>query len=203
MLPGQGRARLLSHASSPGSRDPGWDSALVPSSTEHPALPQHKADGDGEPKVPPSISPTIPRWATPLLPAVLTAPEPAALGLTHSPVGVPPTPRAPVPPEPPATHQEREGDGWEAAGWQAGAAGQGKHSTGCSTGDLEIRLSYKEKKVQAGQALPAGLAQPNPAAAELRGTLRPLTNLSEQRKGTASPLLVPAEGDARYTAQRG
>lgn len=34
MLPGQGRARRLSRASStgPGSRDPGWDSALVPDS---------------------------------------------------------------------------------------------------------------------------------------------------------------------------
>lgn len=31
---------------------------------------------------------------------------------------------------------------------------QGKHSTGCSTRDLEITLSYKGEKVQAGQALP-------------------------------------------------
>lgn len=65
----------------------------------------------------PSISPTILHQTASLLPIVLTPPALA------SPWRGSPTPRAPtLPPEPPATTEEQEGDGWEAAGWRAGAA---------------------------------------------------------------------------------
>lgn len=81
---------------------------------------------------------------------------------------------------------------------------QGKaNSAGCSATDLEITLSYKGKKVQAGQGLTAGLAQTNPTATELRGTLGLSPDLPEEHKAKTSHCLPLLEGDAQSMAQRG
>lgn len=86
-----------------------------------------------------SVSPTIPHLTNSLYPHLP--------GADLHPYGGAPHPlRALTTPSKPC---RREGDGWEASGWQAGAAGQGKHGAACNARDLEITLSYKGKKVQA------------------------------------------------------
>lgn len=114
-------------------------------------------------QMPLGISPTIPCWTTS---PVTCSPHTPGAGSTGTDLQFPPPQGLLHPPESQATSQEWEGDGWEVTGWQAGAASQGKHSTGCSTRDLEITLSYKGKKVQAGPALLARLAQPKAAVAK-------------------------------------
>lgn len=183
MLPGQGRAWQLSHTSStgPGSRDPGWDSIPVPDSIPSPAQKKRKRGSKAERTDALeyfSHHPALGNFpAMQCLHSLGTGGTGADLQLCG---GVPPPSGLPHPPSPLATTQEQEGDGWEATGWQAGAVRQGKHGTGCNATDLEITLSYKRKKVQAGQTLPAGLAQLNPTAAEPRGTLGLSPDFSDQ-----------------------
>lgn len=133
MLPGQGRAWQLS----PGSRDQAGTVSWSLTQFNAPAAKGWGSKDDGT-DVPPVSLPPSRTWQ---LPSTLTS-----LGLTCIPVEGVLTPEGSQHPLPAV--QEREGDGWEASGWQAGAAGQGKHGA-CNARDLEITLSYKGKKVQA------------------------------------------------------
>lgn len=135
--------------------------------------------------MPPSLSPTIPHWATSPATHCPHSPGTGSTGADLQPHRGSPHPEGSH--APPVTTQEWEGDGWEATGWQAGAARQGKHGTGCNARDLEITLSYKGKKVQAGRELAAGSG--NSTVAELRGTLGPSPDLSEQHKEKTSHCL--------------